>query len=118
MSRKQEWKLYRRKILFQSDKKQIVQCLWPPDSASEFHDHGQATGLVVVMSGIISNAVYYKDGRLRTIEAFGPGKTFWETPVMIHRMMNIGDKVVVTIHIYDRRLRMRTYKEKDLISPT
>ena len=111
-----KWRPYKRKVLYRGPALEVVLCVWPPESASEFHDHGKSSGRVVVLKGIITNIVYFKDGRLRHTESFGPGGSFLETPEMIHRMVNIRDDATVeTLHIYDNPpLRMKKYKEKDI----
>ncbi len=115
-----KWRPYTRKVLFRGPALEVVLCVWPPESASEFHDHGSSNGMVTVLKGIVTNHVYSKDGRFIIRQAFGEGCTFRETPEIIHRMFNISDdEPAVTMHVYSNPpLRMKRYKPSYFKNPT
>jgi hypothetical protein len=89
---------------------------WPVGQGIELHDHGDSSGALVVVEGLLMETYLEAadwvrpGGRLRhrllpegTLVAFGPDH--------IHDVVNGGDRQALSIHVYSPRLRSMTFYE-------
>lgn len=82
---------------------------WMPGHDTGFHDHGQSSGAVTVLSGSVREERF--DLSETTSRVFAPGDTFDFIPSVIHRVTHTGDQAAVTLHAYSPRLsRVGAYR--------
>lgn len=84
---------------------------WPVGGAVELHDHGRASGAVVVVSGdLVETSVTGRGRRLTTRTTpvpagghvlFGPGH--------VHDLVNNGSRPALSVHVYTPALRSMTF---------
>ncbi len=85
---------------------------WPAGGFIELHDHGAASGAIVVAQGTLTEMSVRLDSEGRSAAAtrtlhtgshvaFGPGR--------VHDVVNRGPRPAVSVHVYAPRLASMTY---------
>lgn len=71
---------------------------WPPGATTDWHDHGKASGAMVVVEGELIDR-QWRGGSEHWVElnAGDEGSVAAGTP---HNLTNVGDDYAVTIHAY------------------
>jgi uncharacterized RmlC-like cupin family protein len=89
---------------------------WPPGGSVEFHDHGDSSGAVQVVSGSLEETriVKLRHGFYSWRTApLGPGSSS-EIPIgCVHDIVNVSDAPATSVHVYSPRLRSMTYYRFD-----
>jgi predicted metal-dependent enzyme (double-stranded beta helix superfamily) len=82
---------------------------WLPGQHTDLHDHGQASGAMLVLSGALEEQVAARAGepllRARPMRA-GDGHAFG--PHHVHRVLNLGTEPAVSLHVYSPALTAMT----------
>ncbi len=105
-------KPYKREVICSGRGYEVVLITWPPGACSAAHDHGTSQGVIKILDGAVYQKVFdKKTKKFMFRKSYGKGKSFQETPEIIHLMGNASkQKGAVTLHVYTPRLRMRTYQ--------
>jgi predicted metal-dependent enzyme (double-stranded beta helix superfamily) len=95
-------KYYRKHILFQEGRSEVLEVDWPVGAKSDFHDHGVSSGRIIVVCGKIFQKVHDKKTKKFLFQkVYGPGEVILETPDIIHQMGNASkSKPAKSIHVY------------------
>ena len=85
---------------------------WPPGGHIELHDHGPSSGVVVVAAGSLSEtSVRSTEHGVALIGtrqiAAGEHRRFG--PHYVHDLLNSGDELAVSVHVYGPRLSTMSY---------
>jgi mannose-6-phosphate isomerase-like protein (cupin superfamily) len=94
---------------------------WPRSEGVSFHDHGDSSGAVVVVSGelVETRVIRGSDGRLDVVRTrLRAGGTLVVSPGVVHDVVNDGIRSATSIHVYSPRLTSMTYfrfEEDDLV---
>ena len=89
---------------------------WPVGEGIELHDHDSSSGALVVVEGmLLETSVEASDwvrpgGRLRHLR-LSEGDLVSFGPDHIHDVVNGGDRMALSIHVYSPRLRSMTFYE-------
>jgi predicted metal-dependent enzyme (double-stranded beta helix superfamily) len=89
---------------------------WWPGSGTGVHDHGGATGAIVVLEGELREQVWTTDaGGVRPVERrLAPGIVRSFGARIIHDVRNVGTVPAVSLHVYSPRLTSMTRYLEDL----
>jgi cysteine dioxygenase type I len=80
---------------------------WLPEQGTELHDHGGSAGAFTVIHGVLSEAVFHREGsgtgrlvenRRPTGESVGFGSGY------VHDVRNLSPEPAVSVHAYSRPL--------------
>jgi predicted metal-dependent enzyme (double-stranded beta helix superfamily) len=87
---------------------------WPPGGVIELHDHGNAAGAVVVVSGeLVETAMTQHSGggveAHTTVLSTGACVSFGASHV--HDIVNLGTAPAMSVHVYAPRLTAMTFYE-------
>lgn len=97
----------------------LVLIAWRPGEFSPAHDHGGSSCLFRVLRGVATERrfAFRADGRVRTVEEerFLPGSIVACDGEDIHALGNDADQdeMLITLHVYRPRPKMRTYGVAD-----
>lgn len=89
---------------------------WPVGEGIELHDHGSSSGALVVVEGTLletsieASAWIRPGGRLRHLR-LSKGDLVTFGPDHIHDVVNGGDCLALSIHVYSPRLQSMTFYE-------
>lgn len=108
-------KLYKREILFRDKETEIVRIIWPRNSKSRPHDHGESRGITIVLKGSVFELVFDKKTKIFLRHEIHPANlnaSFEESPRYIHIIGNARpDMEAVTLHVYTPPLKMKFYDD-------
>lgn len=119
-----EFLKYKREIVFENKKHQLIKITWPAGHWSIPHDHGKSSGYFQVLAGKIFQITYcQKTAKKNKLKAFADssnpfsekiileeGMMAPESPGIIHVIGNdCIDKDAITLHYYAPPLVMREY---------
>lgn len=93
---------YTRTRIARTPEAEVLLMCWLPGQATSIHDHGQAMGLVHVIAGEAVEHEYERVGRKLEIvrtQRFKTSDRFKEPVGGIHRVMNEGPGILVTLHL-------------------
>lgn len=109
--KKSRKKPYNREVVCSGRGYEVVLITWPPGACSAAHDHGTSLGVIKILEGKVYQKVFDKKTKKFLFKrAYGKGKSFEETPDIIHLMGNASkDEGAITLHVYTPRLKMKTY---------
>ncbi|NNG38186.1 cysteine dioxygenase family protein [Flexivirga sp. ID2601S] len=79
---------------------------WPPGSTTGWHDHGDASGAMVVVEGDLGDELW-KGGSVQ-VRDLAPGDEHVIAAGQLHNVTNLGDDYAVTIHAYSPGLTEMT----------
>lgn len=106
---------YARVPLAISDAAEVLLLAWLPGQRTLVHDHGLSIGFVKVLAGEgrdESFALVEERAVLADARAFGEGALLVERPEQVHRIVNDGAGILITLHVYAPSLRgTRVYEE-------
>ncbi len=78
---------------------------WPPDAATDWHDHGSSSGAFTVLDGQLTEHTF--DGGLQLIDlGVGDGKAFGAG--YAHDVRNATERPALSLHAYSPRLTTMT----------
>lgn len=98
---------YTRTLLARTDDAEALLMGWLPGQASPVHDHGVSRGMTLVLSGTVKEETFDVRGERavpRTTRTWREGDTLYEEPGDVHRLVNPGPELLVTLHVYAPRL--------------
>lgn len=87
---------------------------WPPGGAIDLHDHGDASGAVVVTRGELVETVVAQraDDRVEIdTNALSPGRSVSFCGAHVHDIVNLGTTPALSVHVYAPRLTTMTFYE-------
>jgi predicted metal-dependent enzyme (double-stranded beta helix superfamily) len=87
---------------------------WPSGGAIELHDHGEASGAVVVTSGeLVETVVAERAGdRIDTdTNVLSPERSVTFCGSHVHDIVNLGTTPALSVHVYAPRLTAMTFYE-------
>ncbi len=107
---------YARNTVLLNDHVELVVICWLPGQASAVHDHGQSNCLYLIVDGQMQEELFDLGGNGRpeskSNRSFGRGEITVAGSDDIHRITNVADEKLVTIHIYspplDEKMTMYT----------
>ena len=107
---------YQRVVVYKDINAEVVIIEWPPGAETQWHDHGGAKGIVVVLEGRLREMVCEKQQPKNVFRTFfrNHGEVFFEMSDTIHKMKNISPRKAVTAHVYVGKLEMKEYTEEEL----
>ena len=85
---------------------------WPSGGKVELHDHGNSTGAVSVISGVLVEAVPWRDdtGRLSLVRhEIRAGATLGFGARHVHDVTNESDGYALSLHVYSPALTSMTF---------
>lgn len=85
---------------------------WPPGTGIPWHDHGGAPGAFTVVAGRLLESTPTARGRARR-RMLGPDRVVALRPDVIHAVVNVEDRLAVSIHAYAPRLDRMTFFADD-----
>jgi cysteine dioxygenase len=95
---------YARNTVFLNERVELVVICWRADQASSIHDHGRSNCLYLVVDGEMQEELFAvnDEGRPRRAltRRFRRGDITLAGPADIHRIANLGEGDLVTVHIY------------------
>jgi cysteine dioxygenase len=100
---------YGRKIVHQEDHYEIMVMSWAPFDATAIHDHGYTEWGAVKVFGDLEHVTYeYEDNFLTTAikEKLSDGDIIYVNSSLIHRMINHGNKKVLSLHVYGTAMKV------------
>jgi len=89
--------------------------VWPVGGAIQLHDHGESSGVIVVVSGTLeetriqTNVAGACESTRRTLVAGGVPASFSRHE--IHDVTNAGPAAALSLHVYSPRLTTMTFYE-------
>jgi predicted metal-dependent enzyme (double-stranded beta helix superfamily) len=86
----------------------------PPGGAIDLHDHGDASGALVVTRGELVETVVAErsDGRVEIdANVLSPGRSVTFCGAHIHDIANLGTTPALSVHVYAPRLTTMTFYE-------
>ena len=94
---------YSRTLLYKSEHIEVLGMSWAHDRQCAPHDHGQSWGLVKILEGRATHAIYSLKGgipvlRIRSLKE--AGTTLFAPKGMIHSMGNPSSNRLITLHVY------------------
>jgi predicted metal-dependent enzyme (double-stranded beta helix superfamily) len=87
---------------------------WPRGGKVDLHDHGASTGAVSVISGVLVEAVPWRDdtGQLSLVRhELQAGATLGFGPGHVHDVTNESDEHALSLHVYSPALTSMTFYE-------
>lgn len=105
-------KPYKREVVCSGRGYEVVLISWPAGACSAAHDHGNSYGVIKILEGSVYQKVFDKKTKKFLFrKTYGKGKSFKETPEIIHLMGNASkSRGATTLHVYTPRLKMKTYE--------
>jgi hypothetical protein len=85
---------------------------WPPGRSIELHDHGNAAGVVVVVSGVLVETAVVASGHgpaTTSTRTLLPGTAVTMRRGHVHDIVNDGPEAALSVHVYGPRLTDMTY---------
>lgn len=79
---------------------------WPPGATTDWHDHGDAAGAMVVVQGELIDRLW--KGGSEHWRDLGADDEIAIAPRTAHNLTNVGDGVAITIHAYSPGLAEMT----------
>lgn len=106
---------YKREVLRRTKKIEIALITWPKGSVSRPHDHGESSGITIVLRGSVFEKVFDKKTKMFLRHDIHPANlnaSFEESPNRIHIVGNANpDEEAITLHIYMPPLKMKFYDD-------
>ncbi len=107
---------YARNTVLLNDHIELVVICWLPGQASAVHDHGRSNCLYLIVEGEMQEELFDLgpggQPEARSKRSFGRGEITVAASDDIHRITNITDEKLVTIHLYspplDEKMTMYT----------
>jgi len=87
---------------------------WPPGGAIDLHDHGDASGAVVVTRGELVETIVaeHADGRVEIdTNVLSPGRSVTFCGAHVHDIVNRSTTPALSVHVYAPRLTTMTFYE-------
>lgn len=78
---------------------------WPPESQTDWHDHGTAAGALTVLHGTLVEDTF--DGGLQLADVY-PGHARAFAAGHAHNLRNASGEWALSLHAYSPRLQSRT----------
>lgn len=93
---------------------EIIAMKWPPSSQSLPHDHGQSSGIALIISGEATHIIYNCQLHCVNVHTVKKDKMLMVTTGMIHQMGNSSfSESLITLHFYKPCItRMKVYDLK------
>jgi cysteine dioxygenase len=109
---------YTRNPVLKNEHLELVVICWRAGQKSPIHDHGVSNCLYVVTGGTMAEEIYESTGQLGVVKLvesrdWGRGESTIADGPTIHRVCNLSDHDLVTIHLYSPPLPVppNTFKE-------
>ena len=90
---------YTRNLVVKSPNVEILVVCWKPGQGTVVHDHGKSDGVMMILTGEMTEVSFYPDGSSDS-KIIGPGDIS-HVPVGIkHKVENTSQYDVVSFHVY------------------
>src|SRR5580658_1709721 len=99
----------RRFVLHRTENFEVLALVWPPHEASDWHDHGGASGGYAVVEGALVERYRASDGRSVHKRSLVPGSHGGFGASHVHDMVPVSAGATISVHTYSPPIETMTY---------